>query len=87
MAKHQWLTPQQKGIVRRYYDNQDNVALQTLSETVSELYLCTDQKKADRLWKKAQTALVNAGVHQAKAENAVAARDVKALAKLVEEIF
>ncbi len=87
MAKHQWLTPHQKGIVRRYYDNKDDMALQTLTETVSELYLCTDQKKAERLWKKARTALVNAGVHETKADNAVAARDLKALAKLVEKIF
>lgn len=87
MAKHQWLTPQQKGIVRRYYEHQDNVALQDLSEIVSELYLCTDQKKAERLWKKAETALVHAGVHKAKAADAVAGRDVQKLAKLVEQIF
>ena len=87
MAKHQWLTPHQKGIVRRYYDNKDNVALQTLTEIVSELYLCTDQKKAERLWKKAQTALANAGVPAPKAEKTVADKDLKALAKLVEQIF
>jgi len=87
MAKHQWLTPRQKGIVRRYYDNKDNMALQTLTEIVSELYLCSDQKKAERLWKKARTALANAGVHATKADNVVAARDLKALAKLVETIF
>ncbi len=87
MARHQWLTPHQKGIVRRYYDNKDNAALQTLTEIVSELYLCTDQKKAERLWKKARTALANAGVHAARADGVVAARDVKALAKLVEQIF
>jgi len=87
MAKNQWLTPHQKGIVRRYYDNKDNVALQTVSEIVSELYLCTDQKAAERLWKKAETALVNAGVHKAKAAEAVAGRDVQKLAKLVEQIF
>jgi hypothetical protein len=87
MAKHQWLTPHQKGIVRRYYDNKDNVALQTLSEIVSDLYLCTDPKQAERLWKKAQTALVNAGVRQEKAASTVAARDLKALAALIQEVF
>ncbi len=87
MAKHQWLTPHQKGIVRRYYDNKDNVAVQTLTEIVSELYLCTDQKKAAGLWKKARTALVNAGVPAAKADKTTADQDLKALAKLVEKIF
>jgi hypothetical protein len=87
MAKHQWLTPRQKGIVRRYYDNKDDVALQTLAEAISELYLCTDQKQADKLWRKVQTALANAGVPKPKVESVTAARDVKALAKLVEKIF
>ena len=87
MAKHQWLTPRQKGIVRRYYENKDDVAHQAVSEIVSELYLCTDAKKAERLWKKAETALVNTGVHKTKAHNAVADRDLEKLAKVVSEVF
>ena len=87
MAKHQWLTPHQKGIVRRYYDNKEDVAHQKLSETVSELYVCTDDKKAARLWKSVQTALVNCGVHAARAERMAAARDLEKLAQIVSEIF
>jgi len=87
MPRHQWLTPHQKGIVRRYYENKSDVAHQALSQIVSELYLCTDTKKAERLWKKAETALVNAGVHKTKAHNAVAERDLEKLARLVGEIF
>ncbi len=87
MAKGQWLTPHQKGIVRRYYEHQDNMANQKLSEIVSDLYLCEDDKQAARLWKGAHTALVNAGVNKARAERIVAARDLKGLAKLVSELF
>ena len=60
---------------------------QKLSETVSELYVCTDDKKAARLWKSVQTALVNCGVHAARAERIAAARDLEKLAQVVNEIF
>jgi hypothetical protein len=87
MAKGQWLTPHQKGIVRRYYEHKDNLATQKLSEIVSDLYLCKDDKEAARLWQSAHTALLSAGVHQARADSIVAARDLKRLAKLVGELF
>ena len=87
MAKHQWLTPHQKGIVRRYYDNKEDVAHQKLSEIVSELYVCTDQKVAARLWKSVRTALVNCGLHAGRAERIAAARDLEKLAQVVNEIF
>ncbi len=87
MAKGDWLTPHQKGIVRRYYEHKDDLVHQKLSEIVSDLYLCADDKKAARLWKSVRTALVNAGVHEGQAERLVAARDLDGLARLVGEIF
>ncbi|MCD6416777.1 MAG: hypothetical protein J7M08_08805 [Planctomycetes bacterium] len=86
MAKNQWLTPHQKGIVKRYYENRDDAAYQKLSEAVSELYVCEDQKKAQRLWKGVRTALVNAGVHAGRAESVVEARDLGRLARIVGEL-
>ena len=70
MAKGDPLTPHQKGIVRRYYDHQDDMVHQKLSETVSDLYLCTDEKKAARLWKSRitrTTTATRARVHGMKA--------------------
>jgi len=49
MAKGRHLTPYQKGVVKRYYENRESIAAQKLGEIVSELYLCRNQKKADRL--------------------------------------
>jgi hypothetical protein len=87
MAKHQWLTPHQKGIVRRYYEHKGDIAHQDLAEMVSDLYLCTDEKQADRLWKKARTALVNAGVHEGKADRVTRERSLDELASIVSDIF
>lgn len=73
--------------MRRYYEHRDALAMQKLSETVSDLYLCKDERQAARLWQSARTALLNAGVHKARVEKVVAARDLERLAKLVSEIF
>ena len=63
MAKNQYLSPHQKGIVKRYYEHKGSIASQKLGEVVSELYLCESEKKANRLWKSARTALLNAGAN------------------------
>ena len=57
MAEKKPLTPHQKGIVRRYYENREAISTQKLGEIVSELYLCTSPKKADRLWERISTEL------------------------------
>jgi len=87
MAKGDYLTPHQKGIVRRYYEHKDSLMVQKLTEIVSELYLCEDRKKADRLWKKVRTALDHVYDGKARIESIVAARDLEALAELVGRLF
>ena len=58
MAKGQHLSAYQQKIVGRYYENIDTISLQKLSEAVGELYLCTDEKKAARLWTTVEGALM-----------------------------
>jgi hypothetical protein len=87
MAKGRHYSAHQKGIIKRYYENKDALMTQKLGEIVSELYLCDSDKKADRLWKSARTALLNAGVVEKRVEIVVANRDLEKLAKLVTEIF
>ncbi len=80
-------TPHQRGIIRRYYANRDNLMAQKLSEIVSELYLCTDQKKAVRLWKSARTALKNLNAPPNKVETCVDNQDLELLARLMSDLF
>ena len=87
MAKGEFLTPYQRGIVRRYYEHKDDLAHQRLSEIVSELYLCEDREKADRLWQRTLEALLKVGAAKARVHRLVAARDLEALATLVNELF
>jgi len=47
----------QKKIIQRYYDNRDAISLAKLGELVSELYLADTPGKADRLWKRVETAM------------------------------
>jgi len=60
---------------------------QKLGEIVSDLYLCSDDKKAGRLWKSAEKALINLGVIKELAEDICECRDLDALAKEVEKHF
>lgn len=85
MAKGQHLTKYQKGVVNRYYEHKDTIYATKLAEAVSELYLCDDPKKANRLWKAAETALGNLGVPKATIAKVVEQRDVKALAELAQK--
>lgn len=87
MTKGRHYSKYQKGIIKRYYEHQDNLMNQKLGEIVSELYLCEDEKKAARLWKSAHNALLKAGAHKVQAERIVSDRDLKELAKLVGELF
>jgi hypothetical protein len=87
VAKGQHLSPYQKGVVKRYYEHRDTIARQKLGEIVSELYLCDSPRKAERLWKSARTALVNAGANGVAIEKLMIDRDVERLARMVGELF
>jgi hypothetical protein len=86
VAKGQHFTAHQRKIIDRYYEHRDTIALNKLSEIVSDLYLCTSEKKAAGLWKSAATALKNAGANPVQSANVLQARDVQALARLVSEL-
>ena len=73
----------QQGIVNRYYEHRDTIMVNKLAEIVSELYLCTDEKKAAKLWERAATALKSTSADPKKAGEIVAARRLEALAQLV----
>lgn len=79
-------TPHQQKIVKRYYEHQDTIRANALSELVSELWLCEDPAKATRLWGRAQVALMKAGCNATQAANVVGKRDIEALAKLVKDV-
>ncbi len=77
----------QKGIIKRYYENKEDISTQKLGEIVSEIYLATNPKNIKTLWASAEAALINLGVKKAEVDKIVKAKDVLALAKKAEELF
>lgn len=86
MAKGQFLSGHQQGIVKRYYDNLDTISLQKLGELVSDIAVCADARKAGDLWQRVHKALQKSPADQLKASRIVAERNLEALAKLVGEL-
>jgi hypothetical protein len=78
-------TRYQQGIIRRYYQNRDQLAEQRLGELVAEIYLA-EGKKQDRLWKNAATALAKVGLPQARIDHILEKRDPALLAGLMKEL-
>jgi hypothetical protein len=89
MAKGQPLSNHQRGIVNRYYQNRDTIALNTVGEIVSELYLVESAKKRDQLWSRASKALDNLvkeeRLDRKRVDRVVDAKDVEGLAELVRK--
>jgi hypothetical protein len=79
-------SPHQQKIIKRYYENIDQVAWQRLSELVADLYLA-EGKKRDKLWTSAASFMGKLKVPQAKIDGIVQKKDVEALAKLVKELM
>ncbi len=82
MSKHN-LSRHQQGIVKRYYEHHETIQSNKLSELVSELWLAEDKAQQDKLWGKAQVALMRLNIDARKVADVVNRRDLKALAALV----
>jgi hypothetical protein len=79
-------TKYQQGIIRRFYENRDTLALQKLGEIASDLYVETSEKKRKTLWKRVQKQLLAAGVHAHQAQALVDDEDLGALARILTEL-
>ena len=80
------LSEHQRGIVNRYYANRETIMATKLGGLVSELYLCTNDKQATRLWERVLRALANTEVKPERIDAIVDARDIEKLATLVGEL-
>lgn len=86
MAKGQYLSKHQQGIVKRYYAHADARLANTLQELVSDLAV-SDAKGAEKLWKKAGDVLEKLKVDHPRARRAIEARDTRAFAEVVGEVL
>lgn len=85
-APGQEFTRHQHGIINRYYEHLDTIALQRLGEIVSDLYLA-EGSKATKLWNSARQALEKlAPPEDPHVKKVLSVRSVAGLAKLVTEL-
>ena len=78
-------TPYQQDLIGRYYKNLDGIMLQKLQELVTELYLAKDSPQEDRLWQRAQKAMVKMNVPRSLKDHIMQKRSVEVLAHNVED--
>ena len=76
----------QERIIRNYYQNQEPLALQKLSEHVSELYLAEGKARSQR-WKYIVAALEKLRVPASRIKHLEEKDDPSLLAKLIEELM
>jgi len=75
----------QQGVIDRYYKNLDAIMLQKLQELVTELYLAKDGPKEDKLWERAEKALLKLKVPSQIKDHIMRKRRVEILARNVED--
>ncbi len=74
-------------IIRNYYENREDLMIQSLSEVVSELYLASNDRARAGLWRRAETAMRNLKVAEPEIARIIQNHDLGALAKLVSREF
>jgi hypothetical protein len=75
----------QKKIIKRYYDNRDDIDFGRLSEIATDLYLATG-KKTERLWKQASEIMTRLNVPPSRIAHVLKAANPAILAEVVNDI-
>jgi len=76
----------QERIIRNYYQNQDSLMVQKLSDLVTDLYLAEGKSRAG-LWKRVVAALKNLKIPETRIEHLVKSDNPALLASLVQELL
>ena len=85
MAKRDYSNFQQ-GVIRRYYENREQIDEGKLSELVTSLYLATSKSAKDRLWERTEALLERLEVLPGRIKQVMSSRDVSLLAELVVDL-
>ena len=78
-------TKHQQKIIKRYYQNLDQISLQRLSELVADLYLSVG-KKRDKLWESAAACMQKLEVPQPRIDHILKEKKPELVAGLVKEL-
>ena len=78
-------TAHQQKIIKRYYQNIDQITLQKLSELVGELYL-SEGKKLEKTWASVAAAMAKLEVPRTRIDHILAQKSPEMVARLVQEL-
>ncbi len=81
----QQFSKHQQDIIRNYYENRDTIALQKVSELVTELYLAETDAKRARLWERVGKCMAQLKVAPNIAAHIMQKKDVKVLAENLKD--
>jgi len=86
MAPGQYFTPYQRGLVNRFYEQQDTRLYQRLTEYVSELAASDDSQRKSYLWRMVQRDLARTPADQMKVARLIGERRLEEVAKMVNDL-
>ena len=75
----------QQKVIKRYYDNKDQIDEQRLSELVTNLYLAPPKKQA-KMWESAEELMTRMKFPASRIAHVMETKDAAVLAKVVEEL-
>ncbi|MDB4671114.1 MAG: hypothetical protein P8M80_16115 [Pirellulaceae bacterium] len=75
----------QKNVIRNYYENRENIAIQRLQELISELYL-SEGKRRKQQWKHVETHLGKMGVKQKTIDHLLEQDNPELVANLLKKL-
>jgi hypothetical protein len=75
----------QKKIIKRFYDNREDIDSRKLSEITSDLYLAEGKKK-ERLWKQASEIMERLNVPKSRVEHVLKTANPAILAEVVNDL-
>jgi hypothetical protein len=78
-------SPYQQKIIKRYYDNFDEIQHQRLAELATDLYLA-EGKKRDRLWNQVAEALTKLKFPESRIAHLLEKRDPALLPGILKEL-
>jgi len=79
-------TRHQQGIIKRYYQNFDQITWQKLSDLVGDLYLA-EGKKREKLWQSAASYMEKLEISKDRITHIMSKKDPALLAGLVKELM
>ena len=84
MAKREY-SKYQQDTIGNYYKNKDSIMLGKLGELVTELYLAESESKRNRLWERAEKAMINLKIKPELVKHIMAKKNVEILAKNLKD--